>query len=396
MTSVFTNALSDSVHFSYDGVGPLGGTGTDVLTNAGVYNTANLSTTEPFSLPATTNKVRYIYMNVKYRESVTSQPSNLEATVNLKLNAVQSNGTVVPDGSGLETVRAAGIDFPVATSGDGLYYDSNTGEYYYRGANPDNYIEFSGDVWRIMSVSPQGNLKIIKEDRIDLTNYSGLKSGTTNQGRFDASGNSGRRTSGYCSNNYSKQYGCNAWAAMTSFANTGTGVYYSNGPVIEDSELNKYLNGTYKSSLSDKTYIAENMIWNVGPAGVHNDTLSVTELENMEKAYTWSGDIALATKSEFIRAHGNIDCSNAKYLHDNYQTDICKTTNYLYKSDYWYWLLSPFSTAARGVFFASSGRVHSLNNYPQYGSVLPVLYLKSNINLTGNGTNDKKIYRIIT
>ena len=39
ITSVFNNTLSDSIYFSYDGVGPLGGTGTDVLTNGGVYNT---------------------------------------------------------------------------------------------------------------------------------------------------------------------------------------------------------------------------------------------------------------------------------------------------------------------------------------------------------------------
>jgi hypothetical protein len=74
----------------------------------------------------------------------------------------------------------------VVTSGDGLYYDSNSGEYYYRGANPNNYIEFNNEVWRIMSISTSGNLKIIKDERIALTGYSGIKSGTTNQGRFDA------------------------------------------------------------------------------------------------------------------------------------------------------------------------------------------------------------------
>ena len=396
VTTIFTNTLSEAVHFSYDGVGPLGGSGTDVLTNAGVYNTASVSSSEPFSLPATTNNVRYIYMTVKYRDSVTSQPSNLTASINLKLNAVQASGTVTPADPGLQTIHAAGIDFPVASTGDGLYYDENTGEYYFRGANPNNYIYFSGDVWRIMSISPQGNLKIIKEDRIDLSDYSGVKSDSSVQGRFDASGATGRRTSGYCSNTYAINYGCNAWAAMSNFANIGTGGNdYSSGAVTADSELNTYLNGTYKSSLSDKSFIAENMTWNVGSAGVYNDTLSISELENMEKVYTWTGDIALATKSEYIRAHGNSACLNAKYINDNKQNDICKTTNYLYKSDYWYWLLSPYSTFASRVFYAGGGLVYYGAAYNQSGSVRPVLHLKSNITLSGNGGQaSEDMYRL--
>ncbi|MBR2708274.1 MAG: hypothetical protein IKE90_02425 [Bacilli bacterium] len=396
ITSVFNNTLSDAIYFSYDGVGPLGGTGTDVLTSSGVYNTDQLTTEEPFSLPANTNNVRYIYITVKYRESVTTQPTNLEATINLELNAEQAPSGREEVDYGLETITAAGKEFTVAKSGDGLYYDSNTGEYYYRGANPDNYIEFSGDVWRIMSISPQGNLKIIKDERIDLTGYSGVNPNDNYKGRFDASGNSGRRTSGYCLNRYAQLQGCNAWAAISSFANTGTGVGYSSGAVIEDSELNTYLNSSYKNSLSDLTYVQTGITWNVGHAGAYNDTKSVPELENMEKAYIWNGDIALATKSEYIRAHGNSECSNAKYLFDNYQNDTCKITNYLYKPDYWYWLLSPYSTRNDYELYAYSGRVYFTYASYKDGSVRPALNLKSNITLTGSGTNDENIYRIVS
>ena len=391
ITSVFNNTLSDSIYFSYDGVGPLGGTGTDVLTNSGVYNTNLLTTEEPFSLPANTNNVRYIYITVKYRESVTSQPTNLEATINLELNAEQAPSGREEVDYGLETIAAAGKEFNVVKSGDGLYYDSNTGEYYYRGANPDNYIEFSGDVWRIMSISPQGNLKIIKEDRINLSDYSGVYSNDNYKGRFDEAG---RRTSGYCSNSYAVSNGCNAWAAMSNFANTGTGANYSSGPVTEDSELNTYLNSTYKNSLSDLTYVQTGMTWNVGHAGAYDDTLTVSQLEDMEKAYTWTGDIALATKSEYIRAHGNTDCSNAKYLSDNSNT--CKTTNYLHKSSYLYWLLSPDSSIASTEFNANGGGVYRTNANYQYGSVRPVLHLKSNIKLTGNGgQSSEDMYKIV-
>ena len=156
------------------------------------------------------------------------------------------------------------------------------------------------------------------------------------------------------------------------------------------------MNTTYKSSLTDLSKVQTGMKWNVGHAGVYNDTLTVSQLENMEKSYTWKGDVALATKSEYIRAHGNTDCSNAKYLYDNYQNDTCKATNYLYKSGYRYWLLSPNSTYAGSEFNANSGYVNNFYASNQGGSVRPVLYLKSNITLTGNGTNDENIYRIVS
>ena len=394
ITSVFKNTLSDAIYFSYDGVGPLGAAGTDVLTSAGVYNTNELTTEEPFSLPANTNNVRYIYITVKYRESVTSQPTNLEATIDLELNAVQAPSNREEVDYGVETITAAGKEFPVVKSGDGLYYDSNTGEYYYRGANPDNYIEFSGDIWRIMSITPQGNLKIIKEDRIDLSNYSGVNPEDNYKGRFDSSGATGRRTSGYCSQNASVINGCNVWSIIDNFVNEGT--YGSVGPVIDDSELNKYLNNIYKNSLSDFSYVQLSMTWNIGHAGTRNDVFSLLELENMEKIYKWIGDIALPTKTEYMRANSNDNCLDASVLYNSRFTDECGTSNYL-KSNFWYWLLSPQTERSYFVLTSYAGAaVNSAFAHDTLGSVRPALYLKSNITLTGNGTNDENIYRLVS
>ena len=345
------------------------------------------------SISAGSSTIMKVVVKFQNNTDVTGMYDGEQGSISVKINATQDSGT-----GGMEFTNEytfAGQTVRVATKGDGLYYDENANEYYYRGANPNNYIEFNGEVWRIMSINSSGNLKIIKDDRIDLTSYSG-KSSDNLRGKFDAKGNNGRRTSGYCSNSYAVKFGCNAWAAMSNFANTGTGAKYSSGPVTEDSELNSYLNGTYKSSLSGLSYVQTGMTWNVGHAGVDNDTLSVSELEDMEKSYTWIGDIALPTKSEYIRAHGNSSCLNAKYLYDNYQNDTCKTTNYLYKSDYEYWLLSPYSTDALYVFVTSIGTVNKINASDiQTSSVRPVLHLKSNITLSGNGGQaSEDMYRL--
>ena len=52
-------------------------------------------------------------------------------------------------------------------SGDGLYADEyEPGRYVYKGANPNNYITFNNEPWRIISVESDGTLKLIKKGSI--------------------------------------------------------------------------------------------------------------------------------------------------------------------------------------------------------------------------------------
>lgn len=71
----------------------------------------------------------------------------------------------------------------IVTAGDGLY---NYGEeYIYRGENVNNYIEFSGKLWRILRINADGTIRIIEEksknkliwdDRYNIAydDYSGI------------------------------------------------------------------------------------------------------------------------------------------------------------------------------------------------------------------------------
>lgn len=54
--------------------------------------------------------------------------------------------------------------------------NSGTGtvkEYRYSGLMPDNYVYFNGEVWRIISVSNDGLLKIVRNEEITMANYPG-------------------------------------------------------------------------------------------------------------------------------------------------------------------------------------------------------------------------------
>lgn len=71
----------------------------------------------------------------------------------------------------------------VVTNGEGLYQYGD--EYIYRGENVNNYINFSGTMWRILRINNDGSIRIIQDkskekdiwdDRynIDFDNYTGI------------------------------------------------------------------------------------------------------------------------------------------------------------------------------------------------------------------------------
>ena len=56
-------------------------------------------------------------------------------------------------------------DADIVTSGDGLYEDEyEDGRYFYKGGNPNNYVTFNNEQagWRIVSIEPDGTIKIMK------------------------------------------------------------------------------------------------------------------------------------------------------------------------------------------------------------------------------------------
>ena len=222
------------------------------------------------------------------------------------------------------------------SSGDGLYADSyESGRYFYRGANPNNYITFNGEKagWRIISLEPDGTIKIMKTASI---------------------GNIAWDTSN--SNN---------WARPAT--------------------LNTYLNGTYYNGLNStaKSQIASHT-WKVGP--VTNDNGCLTDNVNSEGDIRWTGKVGLATVSEYLRSNSNVRMCRIFALNiDNYST--CANSNWMVASNNW-WTLSSNAGTSGGVFYVlSDGRVINRNVDNTDIAVRPVVYLSSSVKLSGSGTS---------
>ncbi len=279
--------------------------------------------------------VATLTVKVEYDNNVTSQPENTEGTFTVTLDYSQKEGASGTPGGETAADKLIATE---TTSGDGLYADDyESGRYIYKGTNPNNYITFNEETWRILSVENDGSLKIMKKDSIGNMAWDSSNS--------------------------------NDWA--------------------RPADLNTYLNNDYYNTLGNE---AQNLIqthtWGVGSVTVKNNDLGV-QIQS-ENGTTWTGNMGLITVSEFLRANTNTSqCGSYSLNNTNYNT--CKTTNYivtLVPSTSYIWTISPTADDSNHVFSALfngcvSDRFAKLDDY----GVLPALYLTPNITLDGEGTS---------
>ena len=171
-------------------------------------------------------------VEVSYNASTSSQPENLTSDLELTLNYEQATG----EETAVEKVtNIGGVRIPVVESGDGLYVDdTRAGRYVYRGSNPNNYIEFNDELWRIVAKEADGTYKIVRNDVL------------SEKIPFDESGNRDSKSEGaggtYCATNLG---GCTAWAINDNYVNEYSESKIIQGTVLKDASLNTYLNGEY-------------------------------------------------------------------------------------------------------------------------------------------------------
>jgi len=174
--------------------------------------------------------------------------------------AFQTNLNINVRGNiGIKKITPSDLKNEIVTSGDGLYKDANIeNRYYYRGANPNNYITFNNETWRIVSLENDGTLKIIKNDSIGNFAYD----------------NAEARYSTVSTDFCTSASGCKLWGSKTTTLNYSEAQVsaipleiYKTTYNLPDKEasLNTYLNTTYYSNLNETSKeLINNHIWNIG------------------------------------------------------------------------------------------------------------------------------------
>ncbi len=317
----------------------------------------------------------------KYRKLIILSVISFLCIMSAGYAAFQTHLNIAAKGNIKEMSAAEYLKRKVTTSNDGLYTDKyEDNRYIYKGKDPNNYITFNDELWRIISIESTGNLKIMRNNSIGNR-------------PFDVKG---ARQNGYCGlvNDPSPKFSCNSWAKTENFINgTFTGL------VEKDASLNIYLNNDYYGTIleNDKIKII-NGIFNTGPLthDYSNPNIPLMQSKQEEKQQIWKGKIAIPTMIEYIEA--GIDCKNVYATYYN----SCAENNWLYdaaiNSNSYTWLLSIWKNISVINFnIVPKGYVREgdFNGSGASYAIFPTLYLNSDIKISGEGTesNPYKIYQ---
>mgnify|MGYP004610557625 FL=1 len=288
--------------------------------------------------------------------------------------------------------------------------DKDIIEYRYRGASPKNYVTFNNETWRIIGVFPtdDGTGKI--ENRIKLV---------SNESKYSFYWDDA--TTAY---NYSKQDNLmllqynnkskveylekdkNYNVIMVAASVNG----YNNW--VRPASSNTYLNTTYYSSLNDDKNLISNVKYYLG--GYNSTSTTSVDMYQYERKIngstyyngtnpnSWTGKIGLMYVSDYGYATEN--CEGKKIWDTIWDTNsstndirACNTTNWLYnvisKSGYGIWTLDQGSHTGSHVYYVdNTGLINLLAVGTEYVESYPVLYLKSDIQITGGSGTSSSPY----
>ena len=292
-------------------------------------------------LPASESKVFKVKVN--WRSSSTSIPST-NKDLTLSINFVQDTGNVPTTGETagdylIDNVVSEDINtsptnglFAIGNSGE-LTTSSSPREYRYIGANPDNYIKFNNELWRIIGIF-DGQLKIIRNESLDVMQWD--------------------------SNDV------NDWSTAS---------------------LQIYLNNNYYGTIDseDQTKIDSNYMWKLGGSNSWDNVTAQMfyERERGTEVYEgrpteWTGSIALMYPSDYGFSTSGGSTTNrssclAKEIYIWNSVEDCYTNSWLYDSSNYQWTQIPLMMDSADVFNVSSGGYMSKSNANTAKIVHPTL-----------------------
>ena len=217
-------------------------------------------------------------------------------------------------------------------------------EYRYRGVSPKNYVTFNNEVWRIIGVFPvdDGNGNI--ENRIKL-----IKDQSIGDKYWDTSGS-------------------NNWARPATL-NTELNTTYLNS--LDSASKNmlsntKYYLGGYNTSRIQKDVMYQN-----------ERKINGSTYYNGSNPNSLVGKLGLMYASDYGYAASD-ECTQNLYDYNN-----CTRNNWLFKGNA-EWILPQSASNSYGAFFVySDGDVSDFLVNSTKRGVRPVLYLTSNVQITG-------------
>src|SRR5574344_2728031 len=293
--------------------------------------------------------------------------------------------------------------------GDELVYDGTTdNNLRYIGANPNNYVSFNGELWRIIGVmnnidngsgTKETRLKIIRNESIgkyswdssDSTVDAGYGVNEWSQADLMTELNSGpywNRTSGAC---YS---GNNNTTTTCDFSSTGltTASQSMIGTALWNTGANDGTTYIYNNIPTTASYTLERSS-NNGKICTSGDYCN----DRVSRITTWIGKVGLMYPSDYGYAtSGGSTTIRAscltEYLYnwDSSTVSDCKTNDWLYDRSTIQWTIMPCVSSSNATIefnVGVDGKIGIFRSVPPPG-VRPTVYLSSSAKITsGTGTS---------
>ena len=267
----------------------------------------------------------------------------------------------------------------------------------YIGANPNNYVRFNNELWRIIGVfnnidngsgTKETRIKLIRDESIGKYSWDYSADGTDD----------------------------NDWSTSTlmnllnngAYYNRTTGSYYNNSttPITVDfsstgltSESRSMISdavwklGGLSSSSSDASYF-------LNAIASHWYTYERGTIIYEGRPTEWTGKIGLMYPSDYGYATSGGSttnretCLNTAIINWGSSSD-CYNNDWLYKNGTSQWTLTPSSSASNGVFNVNSrGRVSSYGAFSASDAASPALYLTSNVKISGGSGTEESPYQL--
>lgn len=296
-------------------------------------------------------------------------------------------------------------------SGEVLTDQTDENNTRYVGINPNNYVSFNNELWRIIGVMNSinnGDGKI--ESRLKI-----IRSTPIGSYSWDSS---------YSYVNYG--YGVNEWSTSSAMyllnpgnesKPVGGSLYFNrNSGTCNNKESNSSISCDFtKTGMQESAkQLIENAVWNTGTNGSLKIEEGITTVkfyqlerssnkgkmctggdvcnDEIPRKTTWTGIVGLMYPSDYGYATSGgtttsrTSCLNISlYNWSDSSAKECRENNWLYKRGTFQWTMTPYATTDNAVystFIYDTGKVDAYDSCSAY-SISPTVYLKSNISITG-------------
>ena len=279
------------------------------------------------------------------------------------------------------------IESLLASNLETMNNDDPDGNVRYMGSNPNNYVWFNNELWRIIGVfdvastyggPTEKRIKIIRSEPIRYTPWDNKPSGTGSSISIN---------------------GSNDWTDSALMEVLNNGAYYNrtNGTCPYGSNGITTSCDFSTNGLTEETkFLIADTYWNLG--GINSLTSSLLtslfyEYERGNDVYSghlsyWIGKVGLMYPSDYGYATSGGPTTNRKSCLENGLNtwdalSECRNNDYLHNSSWNQWTITPSSNYSNSVFIVKSNGFFSSNSTDTSSYASPVVYLKSTVQITG-------------